>query len=241
MKKIPLLLLLMPGLLLADVVYLKGGGKLTGRITEQTEDRVMVDVGDGSVGVSMDRVEQIVKGLSPLDEFDQRASKLEQQDSDGWRRLAQWASMKGLSSQSRMAYQRVVAVAPDDAEARQALGFVRLDGRWVTEEESYRARGYVKYAGEWMTPAEVQVAQSTDAREQALDAAQKRASDAEFAATQSRLRAQDERKKAQEAESRAQEAQSWRNTTPVYWGGWGYSPVVPPVYVPAIPPAGVPR
>ena len=167
MKDSLLLLFLAPGVLLADTVNLKGGGRLSGRIVEQSAEKVLVDVGDGIVGVSMDRVEKVVKGPSTLDDYDARASKLGQQDLDGWRALAQWASTKGLSLQSRTAYQRVLAIAPDDAEARRALGFVQVAGRWLTEEESYRARGFVKYDGEWMTPAEVQLAESTAAREQA--------------------------------------------------------------------------
>jgi hypothetical protein len=43
---------------------LKGGGRLSGRVVEQTAKKVLVDVGDGIVDVSMDRVEQIVKGPS---------------------------------------------------------------------------------------------------------------------------------------------------------------------------------
>jgi len=216
-RKLHLLLLLslVPGPLLADVVYLKGGGKFTGRIVEQTAERMVIDVGDGTVGFSMDRVEEIVKGPSPLDEYDTRASKLGPQDVDGWRSLAQWASMKGLSAQARAAYKRVLALAPDDKEAREALGFVQVDGRWLTEEESYRARGFVKYDGEWLTPAEVQLAQSDAAREQARDEADKRASDAEFATNMDRLQKQEDEKRARE------EADRMRNN-PVYWGGFGY-------------------
>ena len=179
-RKLLLLLLLVPGLLVADVVYLKGGGRFSGRILEQTAEKVVIDFGDGTIGLPMDQVEKIVRGTSPLDEFDARASKLGPQDVDGWRSLALWASTKGLSAQSRAAYKRVLALAPDDKEAREALGFVQVDGRWLTEEESYRARGFVKYDGEWMTPAEVQLAQSDAAREQARDEADKRASDAQF-------------------------------------------------------------
>jgi hypothetical protein len=242
-RKISLLMLLMPGLLVADVVYLKGGGRLTGRITEQTAERLTVDVGGGSVGVSMDRVEEISRGLSPLDEFDARAGKLGPQDVDGWRTLGLWAATKGLSNQSQAAYQRVVALAPDDAEARQALGYVKVDGRWLTEEDSYRARGYVKYDGEWMTPAEVQLAQSTAASQQAREQADRRASDAEFAATQSRLRAEADTKRAQEADQKAREAQSWTNPAPVVFGGWGYGTYWPVGQGsgPSTPPAGVSR
>jgi hypothetical protein len=215
-RKIALLLLLtMPGLLLADEVFLKGGGKFTGRITEQTEERITVDIGDGSIGFSMERVDHIVKGASALDEYDARAGALAPQDVDGWRKLAQWASAKGLARQTRLAWQKVLAAVPDDAEARQALGFVLVDGRWLTEEESFRARGFVKHEGEWMTPAEVQVAQSTSAAEEARQDAERRAMNAENAAAQAQ-------RQAENAEKRAQEAQAQANNSPVYFGEWGY-------------------
>lgn len=237
MKKLLFFLFLTPGILVADVVLLKGGGRLSGRITKQTADKVLVDVGDGILGVSMDRVEKIEKGSTSLDDFDGRAAKLGPKDVNGWRDLALWASSKGLLNQSRAAYQRVLAIAPDDPEARRALGFVQVDGRWLTEEESYRARGFVKYDGEWITPAEAQVAQATAAKEQARGDAAKRASDAEFAANMDRLRKQEEAKRAQEAQDRM------RND-PVSWSAWGYGvaywPNAGTISQPATP-TGVPR
>jgi hypothetical protein len=227
-RKLVFLLFLVPGPLVADVVYLKSGGRFAGRILEQTAEKVVVDFGDGTIGLPMEQVEQIVREPSPLDEFAARASKLGPEDASGWRGLAQWASMQGLSAQSRAAYKKVLAVAPDDPEAREALGFVKVDGRWLTEEESYRARGFVRYDGEWMTPAEVQLAQSDAARAQARDEADKRASDAQFAATMDRLQKQEDEKRAQE------EADRQRNN-PVYWGGFGYGVTSWPN------PAGVPR
>jgi hypothetical protein len=214
-RRLLFLLLLAPSLLLADVVYVKGGGRFSGRILEQTPEKVVIDFGDGTIGLPMERVEEIVKETSPLEEFDARAKKLAPRDVDGWRSLGQWAAMRGLSAQSRLAYKKVVDLAPDDKEAREALGFVQMDGRWLTEEESYRARGFVKYDGEWMTPAEVQLAQSDAAREQARDDAAKKASDAQFSASMDRLQKQEDDKRAREEADRA------RNN-PVYWGGFGY-------------------
>ena len=73
---------------------------------------------------------------------------------------------------------------------------------------------FVKYEGEWMTPAEVQVAQSTAAAEQARQDAERRAMDAEAAAADAQRRAED-------AEKRAQEAQNQQYNDPVFFGGWG--------------------
>jgi len=231
-KKITLLILVVPGLLGADSVYLKNGSRFSGRILEQTTEKVVIDFGDGTIGLSMDQVETIEKGASPLDEFDARAKKLGAQDVEGWRNLGLWASSKGLSAQSRAAYKRVLALAPDDAEAREALGFVRVDGRWVTEEESYRARGYVKVDGEWMTPAEAQLAQTDAARDEARDEAARRASDAQFQASMDRLQKQEDDKRARD------EADRMRNN-PVYWGGFGYGVTTWPSPAGTVP--GVPR
>ncbi|HEX9722721.1 MAG TPA: hypothetical protein VGC53_00385 [Vicinamibacteria bacterium] len=57
-------LLLLPSVLLADTVYLKGGGKVAGRIVTRTETEVQVDVGAGTIKVPMAR--RISKGLSSI-------------------------------------------------------------------------------------------------------------------------------------------------------------------------------
>jgi hypothetical protein len=207
----------MPALVFADEVYLKGGARFTGRIVEQTETMITVDIGAGQVGVAVARVEKIVKGRSPLDEYDERAAGLGPQDAGGWRTLGRWASQQGLSAQSRQAYQNVLTVAPDDAEARQALGFVQHDGKWLTEEESYRARGYVKYDGEWMTPGEAQSAQAIASADQARREAETRANVAEA----DRIQAEERAEKAEERAREAEETDFW-DQQPVYWGGWGY-------------------
>ena len=219
MKRIPCLLVLLvfvPALAFADDVYLKGGAVFSGRIVEQTATSVSVDIGEGVVAVPMSRVERIVKGRSSLDEYDERASSLEPQDVDGWRSLGAWASQQGLANQSRQAYENVLATAPDDAQSRLALGFVQLDGRWLTEEESYRAQGYVRFDGEWMTPAEAQLSQAAAAAAQSQYESQRRAEAAELAAQDAEARAQDAEQRAREAEANAEQ------NNPVYWGEWGY-------------------
>jgi len=128
-----------------------------------------------------------------------------------------WAAHAGISTQSRKAYETVIRITPNDPEAREALGFVQLDGRWVTEEESYKARGFVRFQGEWMTPAEVQVHETTQANEQAARDAEQRAIDAEVAQAKAEHEAQEAQKRADEAEEDAR-----RYSNPIYWGGYGY-------------------
>ena len=234
MRRLPILLLLLPGPLFADEVFLKGAGSISGRIVEQTETMVTVDIGGGVMGVPLSKVERIVKARSPLDDFDDRAAKLGPQDTAGWRELGRWASQQGLTTQSRQAYEKVIALSPDDAEAREALGFVRLDGRWVTEEEGYRAKGYVKYEGEWMTAAEANMRQQNASAEQARQDADQRAREAETQKMLDDNRAAKAAQRAADEKAKADREASWGQ--PVYWGSWGYGVTgwpSPPVVNPA--------
>jgi hypothetical protein len=139
---------------LADDVYLRGGGQITGEIVEQTASSVSVNVGGGTLSVQASSVLRIEKNASPVREFRTRAAKIPAGDAEAWRGLGRWAADEGLATLSGQAYAKVVAILPNDAEANTALGRIKLNGKWVTEEEGYRALGYVELDGEWMTPTE---------------------------------------------------------------------------------------
>lgn len=196
----------------ADVVYLKSGGRMEGRIVSQTETAIEVDIGAGTLTFQMSSVDRIETGRSPLDDYDERAAALGANDSNGWLELARWASSQGLGTQSRRAYERVLSIDPQNAEANRAMGLVEVDGKWVTEDQAYRARGYVLFEGQWMTPAEQE--------------AIVRGREAERAAAQARAQTADSQARQAEAQAREAEAQAQRAEYqyPVYWGTWGPGP-----------------
>ena len=148
------LLLLVPALAGADDVILKGGGKVSGRILSRTDTAVEVDIGAGIITVPMTSVVRIDQKRSALDDYYERAQAVRADDAAGWLQLGKWASSQGLGTQARTAFENVVTIDPGNVEANTALGRVLMDGRWVSQEESYRARGYVQFEGEWMSPAE---------------------------------------------------------------------------------------
>jgi tetratricopeptide (TPR) repeat protein len=186
----------------------------------------------------MANVERIVKARSPLDDFDQRAARLKPQDVEGWRELARWAAQQGLTKQSLEAYEKVLANAPNDPEAKEAQGYVLLEGRWVTEEESYRVRGYVKYENEWMTPTEAQMRQANAEATEARQNAERDARDAETQKLLDASRAAKAAERAADEQRRQREEASW--STPVYWGGWGYGVSAWPTNPAANPPLYTP-
>jgi hypothetical protein len=210
--------------LLADEVYLKGGGQLSGQIVGHTDDSVTVDIGAGKMTVKLSSVVKIETSTSPVQQYRERAAQIPAGDVEAWRELARFAADEGLSTQAREAWTKVVALAPEDAEANRGLGRVQHEGRWVTEAESYRAQGYVEFEGQWMTPAEQQsILADRQAREQA-----------DREAMQAQIAADDAAAREREAEEAREDAQRGSYGTgdlpqlgdpvdPAYWGGgWGY-------------------
>jgi hypothetical protein len=204
---------------LADDVYLRGGGKISGQIVEQTDDSVTVDIGGGTITAKMSTVVKIDHNISPLQEYRERAAKIPAGDAEAWRELARWANGYSLSTQAREAYREVLAVLPDDEEANKALGMVQLNGKWVTQDESYRARGYIQFEGEWMTPAEQQSILAERQAKQARAAAARQAN----AAKVQQIEAQQQADKQRQEEQRDALDANNNNYDTVYWG-WGAGP-----------------
>ena len=235
----PILLLaavFLPGVASADEVFLKGGGHLSGRIVSRSATTIEVDVGAGRIGVPASSVLRIEEGRSPLHEYEERAGRLAAGDVEGWIALAGWAEARGLGTQAREAYHRVLAASPDDPRANEALGNTRMDGRWVSEDESYRARGYVQHEGDWITQAEYEAILRERAAEDARDRDRREA--------ESRVREAEVR--AEEAEARAREAEAGQASDGIpLWYGWGagpaYWPTGPIVRPPVAPSRPVAR
>jgi hypothetical protein len=204
----------------ADEVYLKGGGRFSGEIVEQTEDSVTVDIGGGYLTAPMSKVVRIEEGVSPLAEYRERAASIPPGNAEAWRELARWATSKTLSTQAWEAYTQVVAILPDDDEANRALGRVLLNGRWVTEEESYRARGYVEFENQWMTPAE---RKTILAERQAQEQADRQANEAEIRAIQAEIDAEQQREDEEFERETKRFDRLQEYGDPVAWG-WGGGP-----------------
>jgi hypothetical protein len=215
-------IVLAAGPVIADDVYLRGGGQITGEIIRRSEDSVTVDIGGGTMTAKMSSVVRIEESISPLQEYRARAKKIPSGDAEAWRELAQWATGEALSSQAAEAYSQVVAILPDDAEANHALGRVNLDGKWVSEEDAYRAQGYIEFEGHWMTPGERQaILEHRRARQK-----EKRQ------ANEAAIQAIDDEQQAEKERAAAEREQAQRNKT-VHWG-WGAGPRSWPV--PSKPP-----
>jgi hypothetical protein len=205
----------LPAAALADEVFLKSGGRLSGRVVSRTDTTIEIDVGAGRIAVPVSSVERVEEGQSALQEYEERAGRLSAGDVDGWLALGEWASARGLGSQATEAYHRALSASPGDPRANAAVGNVQVGASWVSEDEGYRARGFVELEGEWMTPAE----RDAILRERAADDQRDRER------RQAEVRAREADARAEEAEARAREAEAEASGGMPLWYAWGGGPV----------------
>jgi tetratricopeptide repeat protein len=215
---------ILPGAAHPDDIFLKSGGRVSGRVVSRSATSVEVDVGAGRITVPTSSVVRIEEGPSALQEYEERSRRIPAADANAWIALGEWASAQGLSSQAREAYHRALAASPNDPRANAGLGNVQVNGRWVDEDEGYRAKGYVRFEGEWMTPNEHQAI----LRERAAEAEQERRHrEGEQRAREAEARAQEAEARARKAEVEAKEAQEANEGLPL-WYGWGVGPTAWP-------------
>ena len=55
---------------------------------------------------------------------------------------------------------RIIELDPNQIDARRALGYVQIDGKWVTHDQSMLDQGYVLYKGHWILPQKKELMES---------------------------------------------------------------------------------
>ena len=132
---------------LADEVVLKNGSAFSGIVREEG-DRVVVEMDYGTMTFKKVDVRSISRGDDVLTQFQDKARKAT--DAKSMMELAAWAKDRGLAGRAQDLYRRVIALDPDQAEGRKALGYEKFNGQWLTGDELMTARGFVKISGRWM-------------------------------------------------------------------------------------------
>lgn len=193
----------------ADIVVLKNGRRLEGRVVEDG-DSVTVHTRFGSIKLARSQIQSIETSRTVLDELQERAAALQERiqkekpvaaaQGQLWYGLAQWCGENQLERAREENLQRAIAADPDQALARQALGFVKVNGAWVSGNERQQALGLVRYKDQWVTP------EARDDAERAAAAA--RQDDAERARQDAEIRLKQAEAAKLEAERKLLEAQA---------------------------------
>ncbi len=153
-----LALALLPAPGWSDVVTTADGLSIEGSVEKAADGSLVVTTEDGPVRLAADRVRGVVPGEGPRAKAARDAAALAATDADGHFRLGVRLDAQGLSDLARRQYEAVIAVAPDHAAARRALGYERSGSEWVTTAEARQRSGLVLFGGRWLLPAEADAA-----------------------------------------------------------------------------------
>lgn len=138
----------------ADVIALRGGGRVEGKvIADPSSDDgggvlVVLPKGKTPLTLRKDQIRDVESRPGPLDEYAARREKLAPTARAEYE-LGAWCETHELPDLAELHYEEALTRDPDFAEARRQLGHVARDGRWLTPEEQRRESDSDFSDGEW--------------------------------------------------------------------------------------------
>jgi hypothetical protein len=149
-----------PGAPATDLFVLENGGQIEGELINKDESprqRYVIKTASGAqVTLDKSQVKKVVRRRPEEVEYERIRDKYPDTVEGQWA-LAEWCKQHRLSSQRKVHLRRVVELDPEHVGARRALGYARIDGKWMTEEEIMTARGYVRVGSRWKLPQELEL------------------------------------------------------------------------------------
>jgi len=132
----------------ADEVSLKSGEKIEGKIVEETDDYIRLEIegkaGKGSRRINRSEIASIEKKKTPREEFTDRFLAISSDDAEGFYKLGVWAKKKGLVEQANLAFDKALEVNPEHLKAGMERGLIFIDGRWQSAAD-FQARADAFY------------------------------------------------------------------------------------------------
>ena len=139
-----------------EVIELKDGSKIEGKITAKTGIEVTVNTEGIEVKVNGDEIKTIDGMPFTCDYkalYDEKSQQVSPTDAEGRFKLALWCEEHKLKEEMNTEIERVLALNPNHEGANKKMGRINYQGQWRTPEE-LKKLGFVKKNGEWMTPDE---------------------------------------------------------------------------------------
>ncbi|QDV70473.1 hypothetical protein Poly24_41970 [Rosistilla carotiformis] len=149
----------------ADVVYLRGGGSLSGTVKPLEIGKqkvIVVDIGNGiQVSMTQGEVARIDREDDLIAQYQaQRVAAADKADAH-WE-LARWCKANSLLPQYDRQVRHVIRLDPQHATARASLGYTSVNGKWVLHDELQRSQGLVHHQGKWKVPADVAMTEAEE-------------------------------------------------------------------------------
>jgi hypothetical protein len=144
----------------ADTIKLTSGGTVRGQILDEKSTKeslvVKLQIGGGEVTIERDKIQEVIRDKGSLAEYDQIKADYADTADDQFR-LAMWCEKQKLYRQRKQHLDRVIELEPDHAAAREKLGYLRHEGKWLTRDQQQEAKGLVRFGGRFVTPQEREI------------------------------------------------------------------------------------
>ncbi len=115
------------------VIHLKNGDTIEGELLEETDDAVKVKTSFGPLRIPRNQIERIAGGAAAAGGD---VAEKKKQLADKHYELAMWAKEKGLADKMKANLEAAIELYPDHEKAREALGYVKKEGKWVKGEKA---------------------------------------------------------------------------------------------------------
>lgn len=155
----PILLGLAHGSARAEIFILSSGGRVVGELVNRDENprkQYIIELENGSrLTLDAAQVEKIERPKAAVLEYEKIRADYPDTVAGQWS-LAEWCREKKLLTQRETHLKRILELDPDHADARKALGYTKIDGKWQRRDDLMKERGYVYSKGKWMLPQEIE-------------------------------------------------------------------------------------
>ncbi len=149
-----------------DVFYLSNGGRIEGRLLNPDQNPRAHYIVRSGVGATLtlaeDQVDRVevksrIRGL-----YEAKLQTLPNTVAAHFD-MARRCQIANMEPERLFHLEQVLRLDPEHKEARYALGYSQLDGKWVRQEDVMTARGYVRDRGAWRLPQEIELEKEDDA------------------------------------------------------------------------------
>jgi hypothetical protein len=138
----------------ADIVELRGGGQVQGKVIPDPKNKGRVQVlllqGRHPLSLQKTQIVRVVPQASPLDDYVAKREKAPP-TAEAQSQLGYWCDQNRLPDLAKLHYENALALDPENELAHKKMGHVKVDGSWLTRDDLSAAQGLVKYKGRWVT------------------------------------------------------------------------------------------
>ncbi|MCL6502729.1 MAG: HEAT repeat domain-containing protein [Pirellulales bacterium] len=150
----------LPAALATEVFVLESGGQIEGELVNRDEkprQRYVIKTSSGAqITLEKSQVKKVVRRRPEEAEYERIKDSYADTVEGQWA-LAEWCKQHRLVAQRKVHLRRILELDPEHLPARRALGYMRVEGKWLTEEEIMTSRGYVRVGSRWKLPQEIEL------------------------------------------------------------------------------------